>query len=93
LEQLTGRTALMEQKLLITKNSIEIQEHISRQEAIPVVESVLSLNSIAIVDMGEKFMEAVTSKSAMTQSPDILDESLLTYAFNQKVFFEVFYTS
>ncbi|MDR1907079.1 MAG: hypothetical protein LBQ03_02585 [Puniceicoccales bacterium] len=90
LEQLTGRTALMEQKLPTTKISIEIQEPISRQEAIAAVESVLSLNGIAIVDMGEKFMKAVTSKSAMTQSPDILDESLLTYAPNQKVFSKFF---
>ncbi|MDR2812627.1 MAG: hypothetical protein LBB05_02460 [Puniceicoccales bacterium] len=90
LEQLTGRTALMEQKLPTTKLSIEVQEPISRQEAIAAIESVLSLNGIAIVDMGEKFMKAVTSKSAITQSPDILEESLLAYAPNQKIFSKFF---
>ncbi|MDR1303074.1 MAG: hypothetical protein LBJ81_00440 [Puniceicoccales bacterium] len=90
LEKLTGRTALMEQKLPTTKVSIDVQEPISRQEAISAVESVLSLNGVAIVDMGEKFMKAVTSKSAITQSPDIVDESLLAYEPNQKVLSKFF---
>ncbi|MDR3317355.1 MAG: hypothetical protein LBS71_00940 [Puniceicoccales bacterium] len=90
LEKLTGRTALLEQKLPTTKISIEIQEPISRQEAISAIESVLSLNGIVIVDMGEKFMKAVTSKSAITQSPDIVDESLLAYEPNQKVLSKFF---
>jgi general secretion pathway protein D len=90
LEKLTGRTALMEQKLPTTKISIEVQEPISRQEAISAIESVLSLNGVAIVDMGEKFMKAVTSKSAITQSPDIVDESLLAYEPNQKVLSKFF---
>ncbi|MDR1591023.1 MAG: hypothetical protein LBR92_03455 [Puniceicoccales bacterium] len=90
LEQLTGRTALMEQKLPTTKISVEIQEPVSKQEAIVAIESVLSLNGIAIVDMGDKFMKVVTSKSAITQSPDILDESLLAYIPNQKVFSKFF---
>ncbi|MDR2806879.1 MAG: hypothetical protein LBB11_01860 [Puniceicoccales bacterium] len=90
LEQLTGRTALVEQKLPTAKISLEIQEPISRIEAIAALESVLSLNGIAVVDMGEKFMKVVTAKTALTQSPDVIDESLLGYEPNQKVFSKFF---
>jgi general secretion pathway protein D len=90
LEKLTGRTALIEQKLPTTKISLEAQQSISRQEAISAIESVLSLNGVAIVDMGDKFMKAVTSKSAITQAPDIIDESLLAYEPNQKILSKVF---
>ncbi|MDR0590855.1 MAG: hypothetical protein LBG09_03340 [Puniceicoccales bacterium] len=90
LEKLTGRTVLREQKLPTTKVSIDVQEPISRQEAISAIESLLCLNGVAIVDMGEKFMKAVVSKSAITQSPDIIDESLLAYEPNQKVLSKFF---
>lgn len=86
LEKLTGRTALVEKlPTSIGKISIEIQEPISRLEAISAVESVLSLNGIAIVDMGEKFLKAVDSKRAISQSPEIVDESLQVYEPNQHI--------
>jgi general secretion pathway protein D len=90
LEQLTKCTALMEQKLPAAQISLEIHEPISKKEAIAALESVLSLNGIAIVNMGGTFMKVVTSKSAITQSPDILDESLLTYEPTQKVYSKFF---
>jgi general secretion pathway protein D len=85
LEKMTGRMALIEQKLPKTKIFIDIPYKITRSEAISAVESVLSLNGIAVVDMGEKFMKIVTSKSAITQSPGIIEESLLQYEPSQRV--------
>ncbi|MDE6576369.1 MAG: hypothetical protein K2L24_03160 [Opitutales bacterium] len=86
LEKLTGRTALVEKlPTSIGKISIDIQEPITRLEAISAVESVLSLNGIAIVDMGEKFLKAVDSKRAISQSPEIVDDSLQIYEPNQHI--------
>ncbi|MDR2200538.1 MAG: hypothetical protein LBN94_00265 [Puniceicoccales bacterium] len=85
LEKLTGRTALIEQKLPTAKISMNIPHSTARLEAIAALESVLSLNGIAVVDMGDNFIKIVTSKSAVTQSPEIFDESLLAYAPNQKI--------
>jgi type II secretory pathway component GspD/PulD (secretin) len=90
LEQLTGCTALMEQKLPTAQISLEIHGPVPKQEVIVALESVLSLNGIAIVSMGGNFIKAVTLKSAITQSPDILDESLLTYEPTQKVISKFF---
>lgn len=85
LEQLTGKTALLEQKLPTTKISIEVQEPLSRYEAIKAIESVLSLNGVAVIDMGEKFFKAVTSKAAISQSPEILDEPLADFEATQRI--------
>lgn len=94
LEQLTGKTALLEQKLPTSKISIEVQEPLSRYEAIKALESVLSLNGVAVIDMGEKFFKAVTSKAAISQSPEILDESLANFEATQRIcskFFKLHY--
>ncbi|MDR0418393.1 MAG: hypothetical protein LBH08_03095 [Puniceicoccales bacterium] len=85
LERLTGRTALIEQKLPNNKISIDIHDPISRMEAISAVESVLMLNGIAVVDMGDKFIKLVSLKSSITQSPDIVDQSLQSFEPTQRV--------
>jgi general secretion pathway protein D len=85
LEKLTGRTALIEQKLPTNKISIDIHEPISRIEAISAIESVLNLNGVAVVDMGEKFIKLVSLKSSITQSPDIVDQSLLSFEPSQRI--------
>lgn len=85
LEKLTGKTALCEQRLPQNKISIEAQTVISRQEAIDAIISVLSLNGVAVVDMGEKFMKIVSSRSALSQAPNIIDASLLDQESSQKI--------
>jgi type II secretory pathway component GspD/PulD (secretin) len=95
LEQLTGRTALIGPKLSTNKISISSKEPISRLEAIEALESVLSLNDVAIVGgEDEKFFKVVSSRSALTQSPSIIDESLLEFSPSQKIsskFFKLHY--
>ncbi|MDR1435536.1 MAG: hypothetical protein LBI77_03995 [Puniceicoccales bacterium] len=95
LEQLTGRTALIGPKLSTNKISINSKEPISRLEAIEALESVLSLNDVAIVGGDdEKFFKVVSLKSALTQSPSIIDESLLEFSPSQKIsskFFKLHY--
>jgi general secretion pathway protein D len=89
LEQLTGRTALVDSKLPKVKISIGICEPISVPEAIVAIESVLNLNGIATVDMGDKFIKVVPAKSAITQAPAILNESLRSYVPNQNVYSQI----
>jgi hypothetical protein len=85
LERLTGRTALIEQKLPTNKISIDIHDPISCIEAISAVESFLNLTGIAVVDMGENFIKLVSLKSSITQSPDIVDQSLLFFEPSQRI--------
>jgi general secretion pathway protein D len=85
LERLTGRMALIEQKLPTNKISIDIHDPISRIEAISAIESVLNLNGIAVVDMGENFIKLVSLKSSIPQSPDIVDQSLLFFEPSQRI--------
>lgn len=95
LEKLTEKTALREKGLPTNKMTLEIQKPISRREAIDAIVSLLSLNGIAVVDMSETFMKVVTARSALSQSPGIMDMTLNGQNPNQKIcskFFQLRYT-
>ena len=85
LEQLTGKTILRDQKLPAVKINIRIQHPVTQEEAILALESVLNLNGIAIVEMGENFLKAVNSKQAPNQAPKLVDQSLLDDIPSQSV--------
>jgi general secretion pathway protein D len=90
LEQLTGKTILRDQKLPTIKINIRIQHPITQEEAILALESVLNLNGIAIVEMGENFLKAVNAKQAPSQAPKLVDQSLLDDIPSQSVYSKFF---
>jgi general secretion pathway protein D len=85
LEQLAGKTAIKDAKLPSVKLSINIPEAISRLEAIAALESVLSINGIAIVDLDEMFMKAIAAKFATTHSPYMIEGTMEDIAPSQKI--------
>ncbi|MDR2420463.1 MAG: hypothetical protein LBD40_04145 [Puniceicoccales bacterium] len=90
LEQLTEKTILRDQKLPAIKINIRIQHPITQEEAILALESVLNLNGIAIVEMGENFLKAVNAKQAPSQAPKLVDQSLLDDIPSQLVYSKFF---
>jgi len=59
LENFTGKPILRQQSLPAVKITFYSQGALTRGEAISAIESLLSLNGIAITEVGEKFLKAV----------------------------------
>ncbi|MDR2735735.1 MAG: hypothetical protein LBB20_02780 [Puniceicoccales bacterium] len=89
LEKLTGKTVLRE-KIPETKISLEIQQPMTRAEAILAIESLLALNGIAIIDMGDDFIKAVTAKNTSSNAPELVDDTLVDVVASQKAYSKFF---
>lgn len=63
-QELTGRTVMRPANLPATKVTIRSQTPLTRKEAIQALDSILSLNGITMVPMGEKFVNAVPAAQA-----------------------------
>lgn len=90
LEQLTGKTILRQQNLPIVRININIQNPIPRDEAINAIESSLSMNGIAVVEMGNEFLKAVPATESGTQSPTLITGSTLVMEPSQKIFSKIY---
>lgn len=62
----TGRTVMRGPTLPNTKITIQSQTELTRKEAIQALDSILSLNGIAMIPQGEKFVKAVPQGEAGT---------------------------
>jgi general secretion pathway protein D len=63
-QELTGRTVLRPNSLPATKITIKSQTALTRSEAINALDSILSMNQVAMVPQGEKFVKAVPAAEA-----------------------------
>ncbi|MDR2628884.1 MAG: hypothetical protein LBC30_02765 [Puniceicoccales bacterium] len=90
MEELTGKVVLQDSQLGNIPISLQIRKEISKEEAIRAVESVLAINHIAIVELGDGLLKAVSTKSAPTQSPFFIENSLLNVAPSEKVCSKIF---
>ncbi|MCP5519385.1 MAG: hypothetical protein H7A45_19250 [Verrucomicrobiales bacterium] len=66
---LTGRTILRPSTLPATPITLDTQSDLTRAEAIQALDSVLALNGITMVNIGEKFVTAVPSNQALQEAP------------------------
>lgn len=90
LEQLTQKTILRQQDLPKVKINLNSNGKITKQEAILALESLLSMNGIAIVEMGDAFLKAVPAAGVQTQSPTILTESSLAKRPSQVIYSKIY---
>jgi type II secretory pathway component GspD/PulD (secretin) len=90
IEELTGKAVLQDSKLGNVLINLQIRKEISKEEAIRAIESVLAINHIAIVELGDGLLKAVSMKSAPTQSPFFVDYSLLDVAPSEKICSKIF---
>ncbi|MDR1173328.1 MAG: hypothetical protein LBK24_00865, partial [Puniceicoccales bacterium] len=90
IEELTGKAVLQDSQLGNVPISLQIRKEISKEEAIRAIESVLAINHIAIVELGDGLLKAVSTKSAPTQSPFFVENSLLDIAPSEKICSKIF---
>lgn len=65
--ELTGRTVLRPTALPAASVTLKNQQELSRAEAIQALESVLALNGITMINVGDKFVSAVPTQQALTE--------------------------
>ena len=69
-QELTGRTVMRPANLPATKVTIRSQTPLTRKEAIQALDSILALNGVSMIPIGEKFVNAVASAQAGVQGRD-----------------------
>lgn len=92
--RLTGRTILRAQNLPQLQVNFITSEPLDREEAIVALESLLALNGIAVVELGDKFMKAVVVNGVEGQAPELLvGEGLLERKPSQKIYARLFHAT
>ena len=72
LETLTGRSVIRPQQLPTPKFTFNSRGPISKRDAIIAIESLLSLNNIAVAPLGEKFIKVVVITNIKTEAPELV---------------------
>ena len=90
LEKFTGKPILRQQTLPALKVNFRSQGSMTRNEAILAIESILSLNGVAITEVGEKLLKAVPSATVRTQAPQMLENSTHDSSPSLKVYSKFF---
>ncbi|MEM9025915.1 MAG: secretin N-terminal domain-containing protein [Verrucomicrobiota bacterium] len=91
LEFVTGRIILRPQTLPNMTFNFDSQGPLTREEAIRAVESVLSMNSLSIIPLDEKFLRAVPINIPVNAlTPEFVDENMPESLNSQKVYAKIF---
>jgi general secretion pathway protein D len=90
LEKLTGKSVLCDQSVANAKLSLQIRQPLSKQEAIRAIENVLSLNGVALIDRGDEFLRAVSTRVAATYATEWIPESVLSMPASDKIYTKLF---
>jgi len=77
LETWTGRTILRPQALPTPTFTLTTKEPLPKAEALRALETLLNLNQIGLVRMGDKFLKVVPLQNVRLESPQIIEGSSL----------------
>jgi general secretion pathway protein D len=77
LETWTGRTILRPQALPTPTFTLTTKEPLPKSEALRALETLLNLNQIGLVRMGDKFLKVVPLQNVRLESPQIIEGSSL----------------
>ena len=91
LERFTGKSILRQQNLPKAQINFSSQSAMTKADAILAIESLLSLNGIAITEVGEKFLKAVPIANIATHAPKMISDSTLKSTPSQKIYSKFFY--
>lgn len=86
LEQFTDKVILRQQNIPQTSINFNSRGPLSKQDAIMALESLLSLNGVAVIRLNEKFLKAVPAAGVNKQVPTIIDDRVFQQSSSQKIF-------
>ncbi len=77
LEIYTGRTILRPQALPAATYSLKLNRPVPKPEAVLALETLLSLNGVSVVPLGDKFLKVVALAAAKNEAPEMIEGSTL----------------
>lgn len=78
LERWTGRTLLRPQNLPNLTLSLNLQQQVTKQEAVQAIETLLNLNGIAVTPLGTRFLKVTLLAAAKSEAPEFIEGSTLS---------------
>ncbi|MCG8528671.1 MAG: hypothetical protein MI748_19995, partial [Opitutales bacterium] len=90
LGELTGRKIISSGGLPGVFLNFDSQGPMTRTEAIDALESLLSLNGVAVAEMGESFLRVISNAEIKHKSPDHLYHSSALMAPSEKIYSKLF---
>jgi general secretion pathway protein D len=77
LERWSGRAVLRPAGLPATSLSFSLNQKVTKEEAMEALETLLTLNGIAVSPLGTKFLKVTPLNMARTEAPDFIEGSTL----------------
>ena len=90
LQRWTGKTVLRPQALPASLYTLSLPATATRNDALLALETLLSLNGVAVIQQGDKFLKIVPNNVAKSESPTLLTESTLTMPASGRVASKIF---
>ena len=90
LERWTGKTVLRPQALPTTTITLTLKGSVTREEAVRALETLLTLNGIAITPLDDKFLKITPLATAKSEAPELIDGSTLGLPPSGRVVSKVF---
>lgn len=73
LQRWTGKTVLRPQALPAATYNLTLPEGATRDEALQAVETLLSLNGVAVIPQGDRFLKVVPNNVARAEAPQLIE--------------------
>ncbi|MDB6114479.1 MAG: type and secretion system protein, partial [Lacunisphaera sp.] len=77
LERWSGRTVLRPKDLPAVSLAFSLNQKMTKEDAQSALESVLTLNGIAVTPLGDRFLKVTPLATARSEAPDFIDGSTL----------------
>jgi general secretion pathway protein D len=90
LERWTGKTILRPQALPAATITLTMKGSVTREEAIRALETVLTMNGIAISPLDDKFLKVTALASAKSEAPELINGSTLALPPSGRIVSKVF---
>jgi general secretion pathway protein D len=90
LENWSGRTVLYPAGLPATSIRFSLNEKVTREEARQALETLLTLNGIAVTPLGTKFLKVMPLNIARTEAPEFIEGSTLDLPASGKIASKLF---
>ena len=90
LQRWTGKTVLRPQALPASLYTLSLPATATRNDALLAIETLLTLNGVAVIQQGDKFLKVVPNSVAKAESPTLLSESALSLPPSGRVASKIF---